>query len=138
MTWLITDRVLLGISETSSNMQDLLEIENTDGRAAEAVALFCYQVKKSIGAFTAALKADSMFWCFQAALVKILLSFVLVFVRDFFIQALSLMKNKIKRTHFKFQWKPKAVKVYVIPTNEELMIAKTAAQIFQKLKLTIQ
>jgi acetate kinase len=46
---------LLGISETSSDMQDLLERETEDVRAAEAVALFCYQVKKWIGAFAAAL-----------------------------------------------------------------------------------
>jgi acetate kinase len=46
---------LLGISETSSDMHDLLECEAQDVRAAEAVALFCYQVKKWIGAFAAAL-----------------------------------------------------------------------------------
>ncbi len=46
---------LLGISETSSDMHDLLEREAQDVRAAEAVALFCYQVKKWIGAFAAAL-----------------------------------------------------------------------------------
>jgi acetate kinase len=46
---------LLGLSETSSDMRDLLEIESQDVRAAEAVAVFCYQVKKWIGAFAAAL-----------------------------------------------------------------------------------
>jgi len=46
---------LLGVSETSSDMRDLLEHETEDVRAAEAVALFCYQVKKWIGAFAAAL-----------------------------------------------------------------------------------
>jgi acetate kinase len=46
---------LLGISETSSDMHDLLDRETQDVRAAEAVALFCYQVKKWIGAFAAAL-----------------------------------------------------------------------------------
>ena len=46
---------LLGVSETSSDMRDLLEHEAGDVRAAEAVALFCYQVKKWIGAFAAAL-----------------------------------------------------------------------------------
>jgi acetate kinase len=46
---------LLGISETSSDMQDLLARETQDARAADAVALFCYQVKKWIGAFAAAL-----------------------------------------------------------------------------------
>jgi len=46
---------LLGVSETSSDMQDLLDREMQDVRAAEAVALFCYQVKKWLGAFAAAL-----------------------------------------------------------------------------------
>jgi acetate kinase len=46
---------LLGVSETSSDMRDLLDRETQDVRAAEAVALFCYQVKKWIGSFAAAL-----------------------------------------------------------------------------------
>jgi acetate kinase len=46
---------LLGISETSGDMHDLLELEATDIRAAEAISLFCYQVKKWIGSFAAAL-----------------------------------------------------------------------------------
>jgi acetate kinase len=46
---------LLGMSETRSDMRDLLEHETQDVRAAEAVALFCYQVKKCIGGFAAAL-----------------------------------------------------------------------------------
>ena len=46
---------LLGISETSSDIRDLLECEAQDVRASEAVALFCYQIKKCIGAFAAAL-----------------------------------------------------------------------------------
>jgi acetate kinase len=46
---------LLGVSETSSDMRDLLKHETADMRAAEAIALFCYQIKKCIGAFAAAL-----------------------------------------------------------------------------------
>lgn len=46
---------LLGISETSSDIRELLEREKEDGRAAEALALFCYQAKKWIGAMAAAL-----------------------------------------------------------------------------------
>ena len=45
---------LLGISETSSNMLDLLKNEATDERAREAVELFCYETKKRIGAYAAA------------------------------------------------------------------------------------
>src|SRR5450830_1192481 len=46
---------LLGVSEISSDMRDLLAQEAGDVRAAEAVALFCYQAKKWIGSFAAAL-----------------------------------------------------------------------------------
>jgi len=54
-TMVNTESGLLGVSETSSDMQELLEREAKDARAAEAIALFCYQLKKWIGAFTAAL-----------------------------------------------------------------------------------
>lgn len=46
---------LLGISETSSDIRDLLNVESQDVRAAEAIALFCYEIKKRLGGFAAAL-----------------------------------------------------------------------------------
>jgi acetate kinase len=46
---------LLGVSELSSDMRDLLSREVEEARAADAVALFCYQAKKWMGAFAAAL-----------------------------------------------------------------------------------
>ncbi len=46
---------MLGVSEISSDMRELLALENKDPRAADAIALFCYQTKKWIGSFTAAL-----------------------------------------------------------------------------------
>ncbi|HEY7062748.1 MAG TPA: acetate/propionate family kinase [Chloroflexota bacterium] len=46
---------LRGVSGSSGDMQDLLAREATDPRAAEAVALFCYQARKFAGALTAAL-----------------------------------------------------------------------------------
>lgn len=46
---------LLGVSGTSADMRDLLEREADDPRAAEAVELFCYVAKKSLGSLAAAL-----------------------------------------------------------------------------------
>jgi acetate kinase len=46
---------LLGISETSSDMRELQSREGEDVRAAEAVALFCYQAKKWICGMAGAL-----------------------------------------------------------------------------------
>jgi acetate kinase len=49
------DSGLLGVSQTSSDVRQLLEMEARDPRAAEALALFCYQATKLIGAYAAAL-----------------------------------------------------------------------------------
>lgn len=46
---------LLGISETSSDMRDLINRQSGDVRASEAVELFCYYTRKWIGAFAAVL-----------------------------------------------------------------------------------
>jgi acetate kinase len=46
---------LLGVSETSSDMRDLLAARAADPRAADAVELFCYQAKKHLCALTATL-----------------------------------------------------------------------------------
>lgn len=51
-----TESGLLGVSEISADMRDLLKDEQRDPRAADAVALFCYQAKKWIGALAAALR----------------------------------------------------------------------------------
>jgi acetate kinase len=47
---------LLGLSGTASDMRDLLAREATDGRAADAVAVFCYQIRKFLGAYIAVLR----------------------------------------------------------------------------------
>jgi acetate kinase len=44
---------LLGVSETTSDMRELLAGESSDPRAAEAVELFCHQARKAIGALAA-------------------------------------------------------------------------------------
>ncbi len=46
---------LLGVSDIASDMKTLLEKEASDKKAALAVEMFCYQIKKTIGAFAAVL-----------------------------------------------------------------------------------
>ncbi|HEX7450538.1 MAG TPA: acetate/propionate family kinase [Pirellulales bacterium] len=46
---------LLGVSQTSSDMRDLLRRQASDPHAREAVDMFCYQARKWIGSFAAAL-----------------------------------------------------------------------------------
>jgi acetate kinase len=46
---------LLGLSETSADVRDLLARRVSDPRARDALAVFCYQARKWIGALAAAL-----------------------------------------------------------------------------------
>ena len=46
---------LLGVSETHSDMRDLIAARDTDPRAADAFNLFCYQAKKHLCALVATL-----------------------------------------------------------------------------------
>jgi acetate kinase len=46
---------LLGVSSTSNDVRDLLARRTSDHRAAEALELFCYQIRKTIGAYAAVL-----------------------------------------------------------------------------------
>jgi acetate kinase len=56
VTWLNKRSGLLGLSGTSRDMRELLAPRNRgDRRAAIAVEMFCYRVKKQIGAYLAAL-----------------------------------------------------------------------------------
>jgi acetate kinase len=50
-----TESGLLGLSETSSDMRDLLSRASGDVRAAEAVEVFCYAAKKCVGSYAAVL-----------------------------------------------------------------------------------
>lgn len=46
---------LLGVSETTGDMKTLLAARQSDPRAQAAIDLYCYQIRKTIGAYTAAL-----------------------------------------------------------------------------------
>jgi acetate kinase len=53
--WLNERSGLLGLSGRSADLRDLLTREPTDQRAAIAVEIFCYRIRKYIGAYLAAL-----------------------------------------------------------------------------------
>ena len=123
---------LLGVSETSSDMRDLLERETRDPRAAEAIALFCYEVKKRIGSFAAALGGlDAL--VFSAGIGENCPS-----VRERICEGLKFLgielDEKLNLANGKaISAASGRVKVFVIHTDEERMIAKTVCD-FLKLK----
>jgi acetate kinase len=119
---------LLGISETSSDMRALIGRETHDTRAAEAVAIFCYQVKKWIGAFAAALGGiDTLVFAGgigeNAPTVRSRICDGLEF--------LGIELNQSRNAENAPLISPDAghVEVRVIHTDEELMIAKSIARV---------
>jgi acetate kinase len=119
---------LLGISETSSDMLDLLDREAQDIRAAEAVALFCYQVKKWIGAFAAAIGGlDTLVFAGgigeNAPVVRARICKGLEFL------GIQIDIKQNASNAGVISTKASRIVVRVIPTDEELMIAKTINQL---------
>jgi len=119
---------LLGMSETSSDMRDLLERETQDMRAAEAVALFCYQVKKWIGSFAAALGGlDTLVFAGgigeNAPLVRTRICEGLGFL------GIELNESRNAQAAGVISTDTSRVSVRVIHTDEELMIAKTVYRV---------
>ena len=119
---------LLGVSETSSDMRDLLERETQDVRAAEAVALFCYQAKKWIGAFAAALGGlDTLVFAGgigeNAPPVRERICDGLGFL------GIELDRERNAKNAPLVSSDTVRVKVRVIRTDEELMIARSVAHL---------
>jgi acetate kinase len=115
---------LLGVSETSSDMHDLLDHETQDVRAAEAVALFCYQIKKWIGAFAAALGGlDTLVFAGgigeKAPVVRARICDGLGFL------GIELEEKRNAANEGVISIDASRVTVRVIRTDEELMIAET-------------
>ncbi len=121
---------LLGVSGISSDMRDLVAIEATDVRAAEAIDLFCYQVRKWIGSFAASLAGlDTLVFSAgigeNAPLVRQRICEGLGFL------GIDLDSTRNAENAGLISPDNGRVKVRVIPTNEELMIARYVSRAFE-------
>jgi acetate kinase len=119
---------LLGVSEISSDMRDLLAQEGHDIRAAEAVAPFCYQAKKWVGSFAAALGGlDTLVFAGgigeNAPAVRTRICDGLGFL------AVELDQSRNAAAAGVISTDASRAKVRMIRTDEELMIARSVRRI---------
>ena len=119
---------LLGVSETSSDMRDLLDREKSDVRAAEAVAIFCYQAKKWIGSYAAALGGVDTFVFAggigeNAPLIRSRICEGLNFI------GIELDESHNVKTAPVISKNSSRVTVRVIRTDEDLMIARSVSRV---------
>ena len=119
---------LLGISATTSDMKEIIKNKNTDTHAAEAFELFCYQAKKFIGAYTAALEGlDTLI--FSGGIgehspgVRSQICDGLEFL------GIELCEIKNMNNEGIISCATSKITVRVIKTNEELMIAKMVCNV---------
>ncbi len=114
---------LLGVSGTSADMYTLLQREHDDVRAAEAVQLFCYQVRKAIGSLSAVLGGlDSLVFTGgigeQSALIRTRICSELGYL------GVSLDYHKNEQAASLISSEGSAVGVHVISTDESKIIAE--------------
>ncbi len=119
---------LLGVSGTSSDMQQLLAEEPASSPAADAVALFCYQAKKWIGSFAAALGGvDTLVFAGgigeNAPLVRARICEGLGFL------GIELSQKQNATNAPLISSDTSRVKVRIIHTDEELMIARSVTRL---------
>ncbi|MGD0744538.1 MAG: acetate/propionate family kinase [Verrucomicrobiota bacterium] len=121
---------LLGVSDTSSDMRDLLDYETQDVRAAEAVALFCYQAKKWIGSFAAALGGlDTL--VFAAGIGENCPAIRARICDGLGFLGIELNKTRNTQNAAVISTEGSRATVRVIRTDEELMIARSVCRILE-------
>ena len=121
---------LLGVSGLSPDLRDLCDHEFTDRRAAEAVDLFCYQVKKWFGSFAAALGGlDTVVFSAgigeNAPLIRKRICAGLGFL------GIELVTRRNAANAPLISPDSARVKVRVIRTDEELMIARSVTRLLK-------
>lgn len=126
---------MLGISGVSSDMRDIeTAAENGNGRAALALEMFAYRVKKFIGAYTAALGGVDII-VFTGGIGENDIK-----TRNRIVNGLEYLgididpeiNNQSKGQETILTSGGSKVKVLVVPTNEELVIAEDTYEIISK------
>jgi acetate kinase len=122
---------LLGLSDISSDVKDLLEKENADPRAAQAVELFCYQAKKFLASLTAVLGGLETL-IFTAGIGEHAPSIRWRICRDLAFLGVRVDRARNDANAPVISPDDSTVTVRVMRTNEELMIARHTANVLQK------
>ncbi len=127
---------VLGISGVSSDFRDLEAGKNSGNKNCEmALEKFYYEVAKYVGAYTAAMNGVDVI-TFTAgvgendgATRKAICEYL-----GFLGVKIDEEKNKVRGEEIKISTEDSAVQVWVIPTNEELMIAQDTAELVKAAK----
>ncbi|WP_430010168.1 acetate/propionate family kinase [Methylophaga lonarensis] len=115
---------LAGVSEYSSDMQQLLAKRANDSNVADAIDSFCYQARKQIGAYAAALGGlDSV--VFSGGIGENLPEIRSQICQQLAFLGIHLDDALNRQNALKISKADSPIAVWVIPTDEELIIAQS-------------
>jgi acetate kinase len=122
---------LFGISGVSSDMRDIeREKEAGNPRAAAAIEVFAHAVKRFIGTYTAVMGGvDAIVFTAGIGENAIDLRKMICTDLDYLGTQLDEERNRVRGVEKEISKEGSAVKLFVIPTNEELMIARDTREI---------
>ena len=114
---------LLGVSGLSPDMKTLLEKKDSVSSAAEAIDMFCYQVRKTIGSFTAVLGGiDTL--VFTGGIGERSEEIRRLICKDLDYLGIDIDEGKNKINNEIISTSRSVCSVRVIPTNEEKIIVR--------------
>lgn len=127
---------LMGISGISNDMREIIKSMNEGNeRAKLAFEVFCYRLKKYIGAYTAALGGlDAIVFTGGIGENSVEVRKETLSNLEYLGIELDEERNNLKNGERIISKSHSRVKVFVIPTNEELVIALDTAQIVSEVK----
>lgn len=131
---------LMGISGVSNDMREIIKaMQEGNERARYAFEVFCYRIKKYIGAYAAALGGlDAVVFTGGIGENSVDVRKEVLSNLEFLGIELDDEKNQISAGERVITKENSKVKVFVIPTNEELVIALDTAQIVGEIQNQIE
>ncbi len=124
---------LLGVSGVTSDMRDVeAGAARGDARAALALAIFCYRIKKYIGSYAAAMGGlDAVVFTGGIGENSDNVRAITCQGLEFLGLELDAEKNASARTKMDLSVENARVRALLVPTNEELMIARETVEVLQ-------
>lgn len=125
---------VLGISGVSSDFRDIdAAVEEGNERAQLAIDIFCYRVKKCIGEYAAVTNGiDAVIFTAGIGENNDIVRENILRDMDYLGIKIDLEKNKIKGKELDISATGATVRTLVIPTNEELAIARETLKLTSK------
>jgi acetate kinase len=129
------DSGLLGLSEISSDMRVLEEAMKNDERAKRAIDIFCHKIIQTIGSYVAELNGiDAIVFTGGIGENDFIVRKIVCESLNYLGLTFDSEKNeetwkKGRQTEGELSKEDSKIKVFVIPTNEELQMVRSATRI---------